>query len=255
MIRDFAGKASITSIPIPNPGTRLDSLLKRPRLTRLIGFCFLGPLLLLTVGCGPKSQLRDDPFSSGARTNASNQSRWHWPWTREPSAAKKKDRRDDSKDLSRDERDTAREVATSPLTPGERSSGGDRGPRGDVDPFKDSNPTPPTEAAFASSNDREGSGSGKSSRSDDSSNNANRSIPSPRALDYQNLRSRLDRAGARNKLLETDPATGEYLFRCEIPHPSDPHLVRVFEAKDPDELKAMASVVDAIDDWSKSPKR
>lgn len=67
--------------------------------------------------------------------------------------------------------------------------------------------------------------------------------------DYQSIRQRLDKAGARIDSLETDPASGQYVFRCMVPYAANPELVRVFAARDKDELKAMLAVTTEVEKW------
>jgi hypothetical protein len=67
--------------------------------------------------------------------------------------------------------------------------------------------------------------------------------------DYQSIRQRLDRAGARIDSLETDPETGMFLFRCVVPYQNNPELARVFAARDKDELKAMLAVTQEVEKW------
>jgi len=67
---------------------------------------------------------------------------------------------------------------------------------------------------------------------------------------YENVRQRLDRAGAHNFQFQRDPATNDTIFSCELPYPDTPSLIRVFEAKSPDELKAMLAVAEQVEKWT-----
>lgn len=72
---------------------------------------------------------------------------------------------------------------------------------------------------------------------------------------YEALRQRLDAVGARNWKFDKDPSTGVSTFTCEIPNPEKPSLLRVFEARSSDELKAMLAVVEQVERWAASMPR
>lgn len=80
-------------------------------------------------------------------------------------------------------------------------------------------------------------------------------------VSYASIRTRLDKVGAKNLRLETDPATGKFFFRCEVANPSDPGLGRVFETNEPaaNELDAMLAVTLSVEEWvaqqSAAPRR
>lgn len=167
------------------------------------------------------------------------------------------------------QRDTTRDVSTSPAT--DPLYGGDSlaekendpltpsadksEPVKDVakdeksDPFFDNGPKPPkgdenpSQRAYSFANDEQASASVAAS------NEKKDTAVQPVALDYRSIRSRLDKVGARNIRLETDSATGETFFRCEIPNPKDPAVLRVFEASHPEDLAAMQAVVEAVEKW------
>jgi ElaB/YqjD/DUF883 family membrane-anchored ribosome-binding protein len=66
---------------------------------------------------------------------------------------------------------------------------------------------------------------------------------------YEKVRRQLDAVGAKNWKFEKDPASGESIFRVEMPHQNNPNLFRVFEAKSKDELKAMYAVAEQVQRW------
>jgi hypothetical protein len=66
---------------------------------------------------------------------------------------------------------------------------------------------------------------------------------------YERVRKQLEVSGAKNWKFDKDEATGESIFRVELPHRNNPTLFRVFEAKSPDELKAMLAVAEQVDRW------
>ncbi|MBY0586519.1 hypothetical protein K2X85_05040 [bacterium] len=66
---------------------------------------------------------------------------------------------------------------------------------------------------------------------------------------YERVRKQLEVSGAKNWKFEKDEATGESIFRVELPHRNNPTLFRVFEAKSPDELKAMLAVSEQVQSW------
>lgn len=196
----------------------------------------LGAILgLAAIGCGPRAQLRNDPFASGPRGRA-------------PRSA---------------ERDRARDVPTTPAwddrpgaIPGAPAAGdpliGERAMPPDA-PFGGPAPAPQPAVAGA------GVPPTDPTRPDAPTPLAPRT-PTAEAVsrgartpaeeaDFQAVRARLDRAGAKNKTVDVDPTTREVIFRCYIEHPRDPNVVRVFEARDPDELRAMQEVAAAIEDW------
>lgn len=72
---------------------------------------------------------------------------------------------------------------------------------------------------------------------------------------YEGVRQRLDRAAAHNFQFHRDPATNETTFSCELAYPDNPALIRVFEAKSPDELKAMLAVTEQVEKWITERKR
>jgi hypothetical protein len=71
----------------------------------------------------------------------------------------------------------------------------------------------------------------------------------------QSIRRRLDLAGARDLRLETDPVSGKHKFSCEVPHPGNPELARVFFAVHDDWTKAMLAVADAVENWVANQKQ
>lgn len=237
-------------------------------------FSVLLTITLIGAGCnGARPRLREDPFLP---TTASRQQDKPDDDRAEPKAARKN-------------RDVARGISTSPATdedaavrPSTRDRDGDSAsakdsatakksvgrpdeerapPAKSNGPFPDDKPaakrpaidTRPRddEALPPSRRDPAGDDGPRSSRL-----TANGAAPPPdpqdQALRYKEIRGRLDKAGARN--FSTGPypdpaAPGQTLIHCEVPHPSDPDKIRVFEAHDTDELKAALAVAEAVEKW------
>ncbi|MFO0946931.1 MAG: hypothetical protein U1D30_13460 [Planctomycetota bacterium] len=178
----------------------------------------MGLLFLFPVGCSPKAKLRDDPFLPGSRS----------PRTNVPTAPPPSDPFQ-SANLRAQERDSAMDVSTSPTT----------------DPFyaRDKVERRPAVPASGGTADRASAGVGNASAIADSGGNG--------ATDeYRQVRQRLDKTGAKNIRSEKDEQSGEYHFHCEIPHPKDPAVSRVFEASHAEELKAMTAVTESAERWA-----
>lgn len=198
-------------------------------------------MLATLAGCGPKAQLREDPFLPSSRGSRASV----------PSAPPQRDVFQEASNAARD-RDFSRGVSTSPST----------------DPFVDPNQRDLTAAgdASAATNDhrRYPVNDARPQAWDDSAQESTpKNLPATSQLDpsstslaadYQTVRQRLDKIGARNIRSEKDEATGDYLFHCEIARPDDPHLLRVFEASDPDELKAMLAVTESAERFLATPR-
>lgn len=184
-------------------------------------------MVVLAVGCAPKTQLRNDPF------NDPNRSRSIWPWSRDRAGADKNNNARSGRESDRERDDDA-----AMLPPPQRS------PRDDRDAA--SAPAPAGPLAFPE-DQKELAKTPASPGAAPVSSTAPASTNRLAASD--SVRQRLDRVGAKNKVLETDEATGEAYFRCLIENPKDPHILRVFEAKDKDENVAMEEVATAIEEW------
>lgn len=179
----------------------------------------MGLLALFLVGCSPKAKLRDDPFLPASRG-----SRPIVPATPPPSDPFQ------AANLRAQERDSAFDVSTSPTT----------------DPFYsrqrvESRPAIPTANA---------SGPAEGRSRDDPWAPRTGDARSSATDEYRLVRQRLDGTGAKNIRSERDDETGEYRFHCEIPHPKDPAVSRVFEASHPEELKAMTAVTESAERWA-----
>lgn len=198
------------------------------------------PLVVGLVGCGPKAQLRDDPFlppAAGSRQSV-------------PATPRERDTFQTANDAAR-QRDLALGISTSPAT----------------DPFLDSQPFQPgggpAVAASGSSDRRYPEDSYPDERSPSPwAEPASRqeSLPATAATpaneptnEYQTVRQRLDRIGAKNIRSEKE-ASGEYLFHCELEHPKQPGVLRVFEARHADEEKAMLAVTESAERWVANPQ-
>ena len=194
------------------------------------------------IGCAPKSQLRDDPFLPGRAAPTTRA----WPFG--------------SRRLPSRDRDTVREsaapLANDPFL---------RIPARDVASL-----APPPTAPPAVDGPPKREDDGQSSLALDGARNVDR-VPSKVVSndnvaqgaagektdsdteeEYRRVRDRLDRIGATNVRLAREESTGRFIFRCEIPHPDDPELARVFENSDDptdDGLKAMLAVTKAAEGW------
>lgn len=194
---------------------------------------------LLAAGCGPKAQLRDDPFNPRSAQ-------------RRPPAP----------------RDSSRDVSTSPAT--DRGSRRDDPPPAyadrDDDEDADRRDERDRDDPFLAAGDRE-----KQDREDDGGRRpavgqfASRNpeptpatptsgTPANAEAEYASVRRRLENAGVKNFRSEIDEATGESFFRCEVPHRNDPNVIRVFEARHKDELKAMTAVTESVEQWQRSSR-
>ncbi|QDU64938.1 hypothetical protein Pan216_58320 [Planctomycetes bacterium Pan216] len=179
-------------------------MIRRSFLGLVLCCCGMG-----VIGCGPKAKLREDPFHASLGNPAA------------------------SLGGGLSDRDTAREVSTSPTT---------------SDPFLGSRSTAsePASSNAATKGDPPPRDAGVSFAGGEASAEKE---TSPKAGDYERARDRLEQAGARNIRLEMDEETGETFFRCEVPHPDDPSLLRVFEARHDDDVKSMHAVAEAIETW------
>lgn len=214
---------------------------------RLSAFTILG--LGILCGCGPKAQLRDDPFlppAPGSRPTV-------------PVAPRATDPFQSASDSAR-QRDFARGVSTSPVT----------------DPLVDPNEryqpggapelTPPVDGA---PQNRADAGADRRYPADpDLSSPWDEPASAPTAVSavdaqpkentpgdtYQSVRQRLDKVGAKNIRSEKESNTGDYVFHCELEHPREPGVLRVFEARHASEEKAMLAVTESAERWHANPQ-
>ena len=82
-------------------------------------------------------------------------------------------------------------------------------------------------------------------------------VDSANAEVYRGIRQRLNRVGAQNFRIDTDPTTGDSYFYCEVPDPNDPNVLRAFENIEPtgDAAKAMLAVTEKIEEWLAEQRR
>jgi hypothetical protein len=72
--------------------------------------------------------------------------------------------------------------------------------------------------------------------------------------EYKKIRGRLEAIKATWSS-EKLPGGQGFTVRCEIPHPTDPELAQVFEAKGADELSALRATVVQAEKWRTSVRR
>jgi hypothetical protein len=72
--------------------------------------------------------------------------------------------------------------------------------------------------------------------------------------EYKKIRSRLEAIKATWSS-EKLPGGQGYSVRCEVPHPTDPELAQVFEAKSADELSALRATVVQAEKWRSGVRR
>lgn len=75
-----------------------------------------------------------------------------------------------------------------------------------------------------------------------------------KTAEYKKIRSRLEAIKATWSS-ERLSGGGGYSIRCEVPHPTDPELAQVFEAKSPDEMTALNAAVVQAEKWRSSVRR
>lgn len=192
---------------------------------------------MLAAGCGPKAQLRDDPFSPRSAQ-------------RRPPA----------------QRDSSRDVSTSPATErGSRQNDpapayADRDDEEEYDRRDDGKRDDPFLAAEGrEKDDRDDDGGRRPAVGQFASRNPEptpatptSAAPASAEAEYAAVRRRLENAGVKNFRSEIVEATGESFFHCEVPHRNDPAVLRVFEATHKDELKAMTAVTESVEQWQRS---
>lgn len=152
------------------------------------------------------------------------------------------------------ERDTARDVSTSPATDPFLGGVADRGnnanlPRADSKPQED---LAASDRAFPATNDSVPPPVPATQSSEPPTRFAGQSsAPAATSIrdQYESIRRRLDAAGAQSIRSEKDPQSGKFLVYCEVPFPKQPELARAFEASDEDELRAMRAVTQAVEKW------
>lgn len=213
-------------------------------------------LCMTALGCQPKSRIRDDPFLPTAGRRSSDV-----------------DARDDYRATPR-ERDLSRGVSTSPATDDDygrprgssnrdesyasnaRDRDRDREPsrdRGFNDPLIPSDRLPPekSQAIGNRTPSREaGYAKTESAKNRDDAPRGPADADAASAAQFEKIRRRLDKLGAKNICLEPyDRATGEMAFRCEVPIPNATDRVRVFEAHSNDEIKLMTAIAEAAEKW------
>ena len=72
--------------------------------------------------------------------------------------------------------------------------------------------------------------------------------------EYKKIRGRLEALKATWSS-ERVPGGQGFAVRCEVPHPTDPELAQVFEAKSADELSALRAAVGQAEKWRSSVRR
>lgn len=180
-------------------------------------WCVIVLAAACTLGCGPKAQLRDDPFRPASGRGRSSFARG------------------DSAQRGRGEAaDRSSEVFPPP-----------RSKPATEDPFLSANTAQPPPAAAPAI---------RTDPSPAAAPAVGAKVTQPAAATEPDIRRRLERLGAKNQLLETDAQTGEILFRCAVDNPADPNVLRVFEARDKDVFRAMSEVASAIEAWQAQQK-
>lgn len=183
----------------------------------------------LTVGCAPKSRIATDPFRRQPAAPAI-------PGDPRYETGSVFDRANESAR----QRDIALDVQSSPVSDLPAASGGG-------DPFiptsRANDPSVPDPFLNAAS------GTPAISAADPSAPNSTTGLAGSRYEQYELIRKRLDKVGAYNFHFDKDPQSNETLFSCELPYPDNASLFRVFEARSPDELKAMLAVTEQVEKW------
>jgi hypothetical protein len=72
--------------------------------------------------------------------------------------------------------------------------------------------------------------------------------------EYKRIRSRLEAIKASWSSEKLSGGNG-FMVRCEVPHPTDPELAQVFEAKSGDELSALRAAVVQAEKWRAGVRR
>jgi hypothetical protein len=70
--------------------------------------------------------------------------------------------------------------------------------------------------------------------------------------EYKKIRARLE---AMKATWSSEKTSGGFSVRCEVPHPTDPELAQVFEAKSSDELSALRATVVQAEKWRTGVRR
>jgi hypothetical protein len=78
--------------------------------------------------------------------------------------------------------------------------------------------------------------------------------PIQQTAEYKKIRGRLEAIKATWSSEKLSGGQG-FTVRCEVPHPTDPELAQVFEAKSSDELSALKATVVQAEKWRASVRR
>ena len=141
---------------------------------------------------------------------------------------------------------------------GSKSQVADRGAKRDADPVREPRRTPRAtdddDSVLMEASSKQSRSRSKTVDDDPLPSPTKSSQSTEQTAEYKKVRGRLE---AIKATWSSEKLTGGqgYTVRCEVPHPTDPELAQVFEAKSTEELSALRAAVSQAEKWRASVKR